>query len=124
MKLKIIINLLLVNLNWYLFLSLPVHFQSIGWLGLGLLVMLNLRWSDNQRKEFAPSAEKRSDRGSPVEGTSAGSGGGGYYGGGGGGHQNCGGGGGGGGSSYVGGVDAGETTAGVRSGDGYVAITY
>jgi hypothetical protein len=55
---------------------------------------------------------------------SAGSGGGGYYGGGGGGYNNCGGGGGGGGSSYIGGVQNGNTYAGIRSGDGYVLISY
>lgn len=50
--------------------------------------------------------------------TAAGGGGGGYYGGG----VNCHGDGGGG-SSYIGGVSDGSTTAGVRSGDGYVTIT-
>ena len=48
-------------------------------------------------------------------------GGGGYYGGGGGSFH---GGGGGGGSSYIGGVSSGSTTAGLRSGNGQIKITY
>ena len=54
-----------------------------------------------------------------------GGGGGGYYGGGGGAPQGTGyAGGGGGGSSYIGGVASGTTTAGIRSGNGQVVITY
>ena len=48
-------------------------------------------------------------------------GGGGYYGGGGGQHSGAGGGGG---SSYVGGVLNGQTTAGVREGDGFIVISW
>ena len=52
MRLKLIINCLLMNLNWYLFLALPVHWQSIAWVGLATLVFLNLRWIKSQQKEF------------------------------------------------------------------------
>ena len=41
-----------MNLNWFLFLALPVHFQSIAWIGLGIMIVLNLRWVKDQQKEF------------------------------------------------------------------------
>jgi len=61
-------------------------------------------------------------QGGDGSGSSAGGGGGGggYYGGGGGGYDQ----GGGGGSSYIGGVNNGSTTAGVRNGDGQIIITW
>lgn len=52
-RVKIIINIILVNLNWYLLLKLSSPWQAIAWLSLGLLLYLTLKWANRPRTDQA-----------------------------------------------------------------------